>query len=674
MNKAFYSLLTCSFLVLQLVQSHGQNFEPIDVFQLEHIDDPQISPDGNRIVYARTFRDVMTDRTLSNLWVVNFDGTGHQPLTTGNHNDTNPRWSPDGRQLLYVSNRDGANQLYLRWMDSGAEAKLTNLTSSPGTPVWSPDGKWMAFTMFVPEETKPFAKIQGKPKGADWAEPAKYIDKMQYRRDGGGYVKDGFRQIFTLSTDGGTPKQITSGAFDAGSPVWANDGRSLLFSANRHENHEFDPRNSEIYEVQLSDGAIKALTNRQGPDSDPAVSPNGKMIAYTGGDDNYHGYQLTRLYVMGRDGSNPRLVSKDFDRDVDNPQWAGDNSGLFFQYDDKGETKIAFITLDGKVTDITDNVGGLSLGRPYSGGSFTVAGNGRFAFTHGETDHPADLGVGSRAGMAAKRITRLNDDLFSQKKLGEVEEIWCKSSFDGRDIQSWICKPPNFDPNQKYPLILEIHGGPFTNYGDRFSAEVQLYAAAGYVVLYSNPRGSTSYGEAFGDLIHHNYPSEDYDDLMSAVDAAIAKGYVDEGRLYVTGGSGGGVLTAWIVGHTDRFKAAVVAKPVINWYSFVLNADNPGFFYKYWFPGLPWDHLQHYMERSPLSYAKNVKTPTMLLTGEVDYRTPISETEQFYTALKLSGVETAMVRFPEASHGIANRPSYLMSKVVHILEWFDRHK
>ena len=492
MNKAFYSLLTCSFLVLQLVQSHGQNFEPIDVFQLEHIDDPQISPDGNRIVYARTFRDVMTDRTLSNLWVVNFDGTGHQPLTTGNHNDTNPRWSPDGRQLLYVSNRDGANQLYLRWMDSGAEAKLTNLTSSPGTPVWSPDGKWMAFTMFVPEETKPFAKIQGKPKGADWAEPAKYIDKMQYRRDGGGYVKDGFRQIFTLSTDGGTPKQITSGAFDAGSPVWANDGRSLLFSANRHENHEFDPRNSEIYEVQLSDGAIKALTNRQGPDSDPAVSPNGKMIAYTGGDDNYHGYQLTRLYVMGRDGSNPRLVSKDFDRDVDNPQWAGDNSGLFFQYDDKGETKIAFITLDGKVTDITDNVGGLSLGRPYSGGSFTVAGNGRFAFTHGETDHPADLGVGSRAGMAAKRITRLNDDLFSQKKLGEVEEIWCKSSFDGRDIQSWICKPPNFDPNQKYPLILEIHGGPFTNYGDRFSAEVQLYAAAGYVVLYSNPRGSTS--------------------------------------------------------------------------------------------------------------------------------------------------------------------------------------
>ena len=650
-----------------------QKFEPLDVFQLENVSDPQISPDGQRIVYARNFRDIMTDRTLSNLWVVDFDGTNHRPLTTGNQRDFSPVWSPDGKQLVYRSSRDGSAQLYLRWMDTGAEAKLTNLTESPGTPVWLPDGKWLAFTMFVPEEAKPFISLPKKPEGAKWAEPAKYIDEMNYRADGQGYLKLGYDQIFVLSTDGGTPRQVTSGAFDCNRPVWSKDGKSLLFSANRHDNHEFDPRNSEIYEVTLATGNIRALTNRQGPDNSPVVSPDGSRIAFLGQDDRYQGYQLDLLTVMNRDGSNPQILLKNFDRDVENMQWRSDGQALFFQYDDKGNTKIALVTLDGKVTDLTNNAGGLSIGRPYSGGDFSVASNGNIAFTHSEPDHPADLAVYS-ARTGAQRLTRLNDDLFTWKKLGAVEEMWVKSSFDGRDIQSWICKPPDFDPSKKYPLILEIHGGPFTNYGSRFSAEVQLYAAAGYVVIYVNPRGSTSYGEEFGNLIHHNYPSQDYDDLMSAVDAALAKGYVDENQLFVTGGSGGGVLTAWIVGHTDRFRAAAVAKPVINWYSFVLNSDGPGFFYKYWFPGLPWDNLEQYMKRSPITYAGKVKTPTMLLNGEVDYRTPISEAEQFYAALKLSGVETAMVRFPEASHGIANRPSYLMSKVLHILGWFERYR
>jgi len=674
MKKIALSLFCCLFMANLFAQKTAtQSLEPIDVFQMENISDPQISPDGKQVVYVRNFRDVMTDRTLSNLWIVDFDGQNNRPLTTGNQNDSSPRWSPDGTQLLYRSNRDGTAQYYLRWLASGAEAKLTNLLRSPGTPVWSPDGKWVAFTMFVPEADTPFAQIKGKPEGAKWAEPAKYIDDMVYRNDGRGYAKKGHRQIFTLSTDGGTPRQLTSGAYHVSNPGWAKDGKSIFFSANHHDDRELDPRNSEIHQVSLSDLSIKTLTDRQGPDNGPMVSPDGKWIAYTGNDDNYHGYQLNRLYLMGIDGTNPHLVSKGFDRDVENIQWGGDGKGLFFQYDNKGETYVAFMDMNGKVTDLTNNVGGLSLGRPYAGGDFSVSRQGQVAFTHGEPDHPADLATCPAGGGAAHRITHLNDDLFSVKQLGEVEELWCKSSFDGRDIQAWICKPPGFDPSKKYPLILEIHGGPFANYGDRFSAEIQLYAAAGYVVVYGNPRGSTSYGEEFGDLIHHNYPSQDYDDLMSMVDAVIGKGYVDENRLYVTGGSGGGVLTAWIVGHTDRFRAAVVAKPVINWYSFVLYSDNIGFFYKYWFPGLPWDNLDNYMKRSPITYAHNAKTPTMLLTGEVDYRTPIAESEQFYAALKLAGVETAMVRFPEASHGIASRPSYLMSKVVHVLTWFEKH-
>jgi acylaminoacyl-peptidase len=258
--------------------------------------------------------------------------------------------------------------------------------------------------------------------------------------------------------------------------------------------------------------------------------------------------------------------------------------------------------------------------------------------------------------------------------LGETEEIWFNSSYDNRRIQGWIVKPPDFDGHNTYPLLLEIHGGPFANYGDRFSAEVQLYAQAGYVVLYINPRGSTSYGEEFGNLIHHNYPGQDYDDLISGVDAVIDRGYIDENQLFVTGGSGGGVLTSWIVGKTDRFRAAVAAKPVINWYSFALTSDSYNFFYKYWFPGYPWEHTDHYMKRSPLSLVGNVKTPTMLLTGEVDYRTPISESEQYYQALKLLKIDTALVRIPDASHGITARPSNLISKVLHILKWFDRYK
>ena len=366
------------------------------------------------------------------------------------------------------------------------------------------------------------------------------------------------------------------------------------------------------------------------------------------------------------------MLSADFDRNISNIQWAGDGKAIYFQYDDKGETKIAHCSLTGKITDKVKQVGGLSLGRPYNAGAYSVSNSGSIAYTLGTTEHPADLGVATKKG--SERLTYVNDDLFSFKALGNVEELWWKSSFDQQDIQGWVVTPPNFDPSKKYPFILEIHGGPFASYGSVYSAEIQAYAAAGYVVLYSNPRGSTSYGADFGNLIHHDYPNHDYDDLMSGVDAVIEKGYVDPDKLFVTGGSGGGVLTAWIVGKTDRFKAAVVAKPVINWTSFVLYADGAAFFAKYWFGKKPWEDPESYFKRSPLNYVANVTTPTMLLTGEEDYRTPIAESEQFYTALKLEGVETAMVRIPGAGHGIANRPSNLIAKIAGVLAWFEKYK
>ena len=660
------------------VQAQAQQpevFQPADVFELEYASDPQISPDGGHVVFVRNSMDIMTDRRRSSLWITSFQGTDQRSVAAGEGNFSSPRYSPDGSKLIYVASDGKSAQIYLRWMDTGEVTKLTHVERPPTGITWSPDGKWIAFSMLVPEPALKLARMPAKPKGAKWAPPVKVIDQLRYRADGIGYLEPGHRHIFVLPVEGGTPRQITAGNFDHGGRItWTPDSRYLIFSANRHEDWEHDPLNSEIYKVSVEDGGIAALTDRRGPDQSPAVSPDGSMIAYTGFDDRLQGYQLSHLYLMSQDGRNSRLLIKGLDRSVRNPVWSRDGKGIYFQYDDKGQTHLAYVTLDGKLRDLTADVGGLSIGRPYSSGGFSIGGRDRFAFTLAGPDHPADVGVGSRSAGRTTRITALNDDLLGHRKLGRLEEIWFESSFDGRRIQGWIVKPPDFDPGRKYPLLLEIHGGPFANYGPHFAAEIQLYAAAGYVVLYTNPRGSTSYGEEFGNLIHHNYPGQDYDDLMSGVDAVISKGYIDDDNLFVTGGSGGGVLTAWIVGKTNRFRAAVVAKPVINWYSFVLTADSYNFFYKYWFPGFPWEHQDHYMKRSPISFVGNVETPTMLMTGESDHRTPSSEAEQFYQALKLRNVPSVMVRVPGASHGIARRPSNLIAKVANILAWFERYR
>ena len=673
MKKCLTSLFLIVFISLTATSQTKANLELLDIFNMEYVSDPQISPDGLKIVYVRNFKDVMTDKNLSNLWIINSDGSQNRPLTTGNQNDFAPRWSHQGDKIVYKSNKeDQKMKLHMMWMDTKETVPLTNLQQTPGEVSWSHNDQFLAFQMFVPKEHHSIIQMPAKPEGANWNTPPTFIDQMNYRGDGAGYFKSGNNQLFTLPISGGTPRQLTFSDFDHGAPVWSKDGQSLFFSANMHKDEEFEPLNSEIFQIELKSNAIKPLTSRYGPDGNPLVSPDGKKIAYVGFDDKHQGYQITDCYVMNTDGTDIKNLSKDFDRDVQNIQWSKDGKGLYFQFDDQGKTKLGHISLSGKVSIKAENLGGLSLGRPYNEAQFSVSDKDQFAYTLGTPEHPADLAVTD--GKGTKRLTSLNEDLFSFKHIGEVEEIWWNSSFDQRKIQGWIVKPPNFDKNKKYPFILEIHGGPFASYGAVYSAEIQAFAAAGYVVLYSNPRGSTGYGEEFGNLIHHDYPNHDYDDLMSGVDAVISKGYVDKENLFVTGGSGGGVLTAWIVGKTDRFRAAVVAKPVINWYSFVLYADGTPFFYKYWFPNKPWEDPSSYLKRSPLSYVGNIKTPTMLLTGEEDYRTPIAESEQLYAALKLENVETAMVRIPGASHGIANRPSNLVAKIAAILAWFDKYR
>jgi dipeptidyl aminopeptidase/acylaminoacyl peptidase len=669
-------LLALSFILsashLASANDNTHTLQLQDVFDLEYANQIDITDDGKTVYFVRNRMDIKTDRKVGNIWSVDYKTKQMQPLTSGVHMDYSPVLSPDGQRLAFISTRDGSSQIYMKWLKTGAIAKISNLTSSPRAISWSPDSSQLVFSMFVPSKNTPPVNLPGKPKGATWAEPAKFIDEVYYRADGGGYSQKGFNQLFTLDANGGNAKQLTSDEFDnAGDVSFSKDGSLLYYSANRNKNGELKPTNSEVYKLNLNTLAIEAVTNRNGPDQQPKVSPDGRYLAYTGYDDKRTNYENTQLYIRDLKTGNTKSLTPNFDRSVGQIKWAANSKGVYFSFANEGQTTLAYQPRNGKRKVITEQIGSVAFGRPYSGGDFDVSSNGDIAFTLADTQRPADVASIKRG--KTQRLTTLNGDALDDKQLAKVEEIWLKSSHDQLPIQGWIAYPPGFDKSKKYPLVLEIHGGPVANYGPHFSAEVQLFAAKGNVVLYMNPRGSDSYGKEFAQTIHHNYPSNDFDDLMSGVDALIKKGFIDESKLFVTGGSGGGVLTAWIVGHTDRFAAAVVAKPVINWISFVLTADFYPFFADYWFPGKPWDHIAHYMKRSPISYVGNVTTPTMLLTGEADYRTPISETEQYYQALKLQGVDTAMVRIPDASHGITARPSNLMTKVAYIQWWFDKH-
>src|SRR5579871_1928089 len=650
-------------------------FKPLDVFELSWVADPEIAPDGRRIAFVRMRMDIRSDHPRGAIWLIDANGEHAEPLSSA-ADTSSPRWSPDGERLAYVGRgEDDSPQLFVYWTRSHVTSAITHLTDAPASLAWSPDGRWIAFTMPVPMERKPLkVELPEAPKEAHWAAPPKLIDRMVYRVDGKGYLPNAYRQVFVVAADGGPARQVTHGDFEHDdAPSWSADSRSLIISANRHEDADFRPLDSEIYRVDLADESIHALTDRRGPDSDPVVSPDGRHIAYLGFDDQVQGHQNVELYVMDADGGHSHSLTAALDRDVLRARWRADNKALFVMYEDHGVLKLASIDLKGDVQQVlASDIGGGDVTRPYTAGSFSVAKDGRFAYMQGSPYAPPALATGIRAGEA-RTITAASENLLAERTLGHLETIDFVSSADRWKVQGWIITPPGFDSKKRYPLVLEIHGGPFASYGPTFAAELELYAAAGYAVLYVNPRGSTGYGQRFANAIHHDYPGHDFDDLMSGVDAVLARGYVDPQRLFVAGGSGGGVLSSWIVGHTDRFRAAVVVKPVINWTSFVLTADITSYFYKYGFAALPWDDLDAYWKHSPLAYAGHVTTPTMLMTGEIDYRTPSSEAEQFYEALKLRKVDTALVRVPNASHDISARPSLLIAKVSYILAWFAAH-
>lgn len=673
--KIFISIFWISLIfACSLFAQKGNNgiLEIEDVFEFEYVTEPHLSPDQKKIVYVRNYMDKMTDFRRSNIWIIQSDGSDHHPITTGGNNNFSPRWSPSGNRIIYASTKDGLGiELFMRWVGAGQTARISNLPYTPNGITWSPNGKWIAFTMFVPHSSPPMVSLPGKPAGAEWAEAPKEIDDLMYRLDGNGFLGEGYTHLFVIPAEGGSSRQLTFGPYNhQGAPKWTPDGKSLIISGNRNKGWESNLNNSEIYAVDVETGSIKALTERPGPDMSPTVSPNGEYIAYLGYDEQNIGYQVNRLYLMSTDGSDKQVLIDGFDRNITNPKWNKSGQKIFFQYEDRGVTKVAATDLSGNITEIASGLGG-NIGLPYGGGSYDLSGNDIVTYAFSNPEVVSEVAV-SKDGTT-KIITDLNSDLLAHKELGDVEEIWFKSNYDGRDIQGWVITPPNFNKSIEYPLILNIHGGPHLNYGSRFTVELQLMAAAGYVVLYVNPRGSTSYGEEFGQLIQNKFPSYDYNDLMSGVDELVKRSYVNKDSLYITGGSGGGLLTAWAISKTDRFNAAVVEKPVINWYSFALTSDFIPFYHKHWFPGYPWENQNHYMMRSPISRVGTVNTPAMIMAGDADHRVPISQAEQYYSALRLKGVETVMVRIPGASHYVSARPSQMMAKVAYTLKWFERY-
>jgi len=649
-------------------------FNRMDVFELEWVSNPQISPDGRRVVYNRNSMDVMTDSTTSRLWMINTDGTGNTPLTGRDIAESGAAWSPDGSRIAFTSGTEHGSEIHVYWLANGKTARLTQLDRSPSGLSWSPDGQQLAFSMLVPEAPAVLVSPPTKPKGAEWADEPRVTTRLKYERDGSGYIETGYNHYFVVPAIGGSARKITAGMFHhTGSPQWTADGRSLVFSGNRNEDWEHEYINSEVYKVSLETGDVVALTDRNGPDAAPVVSPDGKQIAYLGYEDKIRTYQVTKLHVMNADGSDKREVLTSLDRSVSGIVWNKSSDGIYFQYDDHGDTKIAVTTLAGKMRAVATNLGGTTIGRPYGGGSFSVAPSGQVAYTHVTPYRPAELAIVQRQKAKSTVVTEFNKDLLNWRELGQVEEVWYKSSVDGRDVQGWVVKPPGYDASKSYPLLVENHGGPISNYGARFSPEIQLYAAAGYVVFYPNPRGSTGYGEEFGDLLFNNYPGDDYQDVMDGVDSLIKSGLAQEDQLYVTGGSAGGIMTAWTIGKTNRFRAAAVIKPIMNWMSKTLTADNYYGYANYRYPGQPWENMQGYLKFSPISLVGNVETPTLVMVGTADMRTPISEAKQLYNALKIRGIDTALVEVPGAPHNIAGRPSQLITKVGHILAWFDKY-
>lgn len=689
-----FCALMLGTLAAQAVAADAAQFGPDSILAWQFVGDPRISPDGKRIVYVRATVVRDRDEYDYDLWIDEGNGTP-RALTSGVADDRAPRWSPDGSKLAFGSNRSGKRQIHVLDMTGGEPWQLTVDVDGVQSFKWSEDGRRIAFTSRTPLEGDPgFEDTVQLVADAPVKARAPYVtDRMRYRNDGSpGYRPVKRAHIWVVDTDQGpkrAARRITKGDFDDGDPSWSPDGRMIYFGAQRRTDEDYANGDSEIYVVPADGSAEpRALTSRVGPNDDPLPSPDGRWIAFTGYDNTSppQSSYVTRLYVMRPDGSQVRQLAVDLDRNVPDSMtvdfaaprvngnrmaWSADGNSLLFTSCDRGQTHLYQVKVSsGDFAPLTQFKQGELR-------EFTLSRGDRVAAVFSAATSPAEVFAFPLAGAGRtdwQQISKHTAGLAPASGFAPYEELWF-DSFDGQRIQGWILKPPGFSADRRHPFILYIHGGPHAMYGSGFFHEFQMLAQAGYVVLITNPRGSTGYGEKFANIIQYRYPGDDYRDLMVGVDEMVKRGYVDEGRMGVAGGSGGGLLTSWTVGQTDRFEAAIVERAVTNWHSFVGSSDLNYFFATHWFRDFPWRDSADYLERSPLSHVDKVKTPVLVIHSEQDYRTAIDQGLQYYAALKMLKKPAKLAVFPESSHGLSRdgRPSQRVERLKIISAWFDEN-
>jgi dipeptidyl aminopeptidase/acylaminoacyl peptidase len=659
-----------------------------DLLKFVWIADPQVSPDGKQVAFVRVVVNEKSDDYDYNLWLVPTEGSAAPRQLTSGTRDQSPRWSPDGSRLAFARSAGGPAQLFVLSLSGGEAQAVTDLARGAGGPMWSPDGKMIAFSSAMKSEDTDKRDPAAAPKS-----DVRVITEATYRNNGGGWAEqDRPSHVWVTDvTSGGKiakARQLTTGKYSESAQAWTNDGAKIYFTSTRVDEPYYLQSKAELYSVPVTGGDFAKVASINGAIGAVKLSPDGRTLAFVASENGTpeRSYDQPDLWVASADGSGaPRNLTATYDFDINGgiggdqgaprggraagPLWAPDGKSIIIGAGEQGDGKVMRVDVaTGAVTPVQY---GNDTVQQYS-----VSADGRTLVTL--ISRPTEVGdiyvndlVNPRTH--ATQITRVNADLFSQLNLSKPEEIWW-TSFDGKKIQGWVMKPPSFDPSKKYPLILQIHGGPHSAYGNVFTHEFQTMAARGYVVLFANPRGSSNYGQDFGNIIQFHYPGDDYKDLMAGVDEVIKRGYVDPARLGVTGGSGGGLLTDWTVTQTTRFKAAVAQRDIADWYGFWFTADFTQFTSS-WFRKAPWEDPADYAARSPITHVANVKTPMMFILGDDDLRTPPADGgEMMFRALKYMKIPTVMVRFPGETHELSRsgKPRHRIERLNHITGWMDK--
>jgi dipeptidyl aminopeptidase/acylaminoacyl peptidase len=656
-----------------------------DLYRLRFVADAQVSPDGSLVAYVVAWVDP-TDHTryCSQLMLAAFDGsTRALPLTSGKHRDTNPRWAPDGRALAFLSDREGDRpQLFVLPLAGGEPRALTSLKRGAGVAVWSPAGDRLAFSARV--DVAELASQEGQVDERGKPPRVKLITRVRHKGDGEGFFEAMRRHLFVLDVPGGAdcaePRQITSGDWDDADPNWSPDGQRLAFISNRERDRDLSML-SDVWVVPAAGGRTRRLTRHRGQSAMPSFSPDGRQVAYLGHEQGWKYGARTELLAVSADGGDPRSISGDFEDEVSNAALSDARDPFASQrpiWQPDGRALLAMVSRGGRVEVLRFPTDGgqpaLVIGGDREVAAFSVAADGqRIACTISDPTHPYEVfAVGDGA---ERRLSGENDPLLETLEVAPAEPFSVTST-DGEAVHGWLLKPPGFSERKKWPLVLEVHGGPETMYASTFMHEFQVLAGRGFAVLYTNPRGSKGYGEAFAARIFADWGNQDAADCLAAVDAAAHWRWVDSGRLGVTGGSYGGFMTAWLVGHTNRFRAAVAQRGCYNFASFYGTSDIGPWFGDYILGGPIYEREQLYRERSPLTYAREIRTPLLLIHSEQDLRCPIEQAEQLFVQLRRIGkTEVEMVRFPEESHNLSRsgRPDRRVERLERIVGWFETH-